>query len=228
MHSAEPTIQILPSLLAADMGRLADECRRAESAGAEALHLDIMDGHFVPNLSMGPDVVKMARKTVAMPLSVHLMVTHPASMLDAFLGAGSDLILVHVEAHGDIGAMIRHIRAGGRRAGVVLNPETPAAAAFEWLPVVDEVLLMTVHPGFGGQSFLAHVLPKIAEIRRHAPALDISVDGGITMETAPRCAAHGANALIAGTSLYRSPDFAGDVARMREACRAAWKTECSL
>jgi len=226
MESSGPAIQILPSLLAADMGCLAEECRRAEASSADALHLDIMDGHFVPNLSMGPDIVRMARKSVGIPLSVHLMETHPESLLDAFLAAGSDMILVHVESYGDIAAMITRIRSGGRRAGIVLNPETPAAAATEWLPLVDEVLLMTVHPGFGGQSFLPHVLAKTAEIRRRAPGIDISVDGGITLDTAPRCAAHGANALIAGTSLYRSDDMARDLARMRDACRDAWMTEC--
>lgn len=219
-----PALQILPSLLAADFGHLADGCRLAETHGADGLHIDIMDGHFVPNLSMGPDAVRVARRTIRLPLSVHLMVTHPASLADAFLQAGADLLLVHAEAHDDAGEVLAHIRRAGRRSGIVLNPETPVAALEGLVEKADEILLMTVHPGFGGQPFLAHVLPKIAEVRRLAPQHDISVDGGITLETAEACAAHGANVLIAGTSLYRSADMSGDLRRMRESCRRAYGT----
>lgn len=215
------SIQILPSLLAADFGRLTLECRRAEACGADGLHLDVMDGHFVPNLTMGPDIVRMARNATSLPLSVHLMCTHPGDLLDAFLEAGSDLILVHVEAHHDPGPLLARIHAAGRRAGVVLNPETPAEAAEPWIADCDEILLMTVHPGFGGQPFLAHVLPKIEALRARAPSLDISVDGGITVETAARCARAGANVLIAGTSLYRAQDMHGEISRMRRACEDA-------
>lgn len=216
-----PSIQILPSLLAADFGHLAEACRAAEQAGADALHLDVMDGHFVPNLTMGPDIVRMARRETKFPLSVHLMCTRPGILLDAFLDAGSDLLMVHVEAHDDPLPLLRRIRARGRRAGLVLNPETPAAAAHPLLGEIDELLLMTVHPGFGGQPFLEHVLPKIAELRRLAPGLDLSVDGGITQETAVACARAGANVLIAGTALYRSADMKAEIARMRARCRTA-------
>lgn len=214
-------IHILPSLLAADFGALAEACRAAERAGADGLHLDVMDGHFVPNLTMGPDVVRAVRRATRLPLSVHLMCTHPGILLDAFLEAGSDLILVHVEAREEPGPLIDRIRSAGRRAGIVLNPETPAVAAEPWLSKSDEILVMTVHPGFGGQAFLDHTLPKIAELRRRAPQIDISVDGGITVDTASLCAEAGANVFIAGTSLYKASDMTAEIDRMRHRCETA-------
>ncbi len=207
--------QILPSLLAADMGRLEEECVRAAKCGAEGLHLDIMDGHFVPNLSMGPDFVRMARRVTKFHLSVHLMVTDPEFFAGPFLDAGADLLLFHVEAKSDPNAVFKIIRSQQRRGGLVLNPETPLEALDAWLEQADEVLFMTVHPGFGGQAFIPQVLPKIEALRKKCPNLDISVDGGITLETAKRCAEAGANVLIAGTSLYRSKDMKGDMDRMR-------------
>ncbi len=207
--------QILPSLLAADMGHLADECVRAEKSGADGLHLDIMDGHFVPNLSMGPAIVAMARQTITLPFSVHLMVERPDQFADPFLKAGANLLLIHIEAKADAAEVLRRVKAAGKRAGIVLNPETKLDAIAPVLDLCDEVLFMTVWPGFGGQAFIPGPLKRIRALRDLRPELDISVDGGITLETARLCAEAGANVMIAGTSLYRATDMAADVAQMR-------------
>jgi len=226
-----PAIKILPSLLAADVGRLAEEARRAEAAGADALHLDIMDGHFVPNLSFGPAVVSMARATVALPLNVHLMMDNPEKYAERFIQAGASTLLIHSEIAGDRRALLRRIRGWGARAGITLNPETPLAALEGLLAEADEVLCMTVHPGYGGQSFLADVLPKISAVRAAVQSsglsIDISVDGGIDLETAAAAAAAGANLLIAGTSLYGQPAMASAILSMRKACEAARQTSHS-
>jgi len=218
-------VLVLPSLLAADIGRLADEARRAEAAGADALHIDIMDGHFVPNLSLGPAVVEMAREVVKIPLSVHLMLSRPDQYLTRFVEAGADSLLIHIESECDVPEALERIRELGARPGITLNPETSADLAVPILPLVDEILCMTVHPGYGGQAFIAEVLPKIRMLRHRCNALgqkpDILVDGGIGPDTAARCAAHGANAFIAGTSLYRAADMAADVAQLRQRAQDA-------
>jgi ribulose-phosphate 3-epimerase len=219
-----PKIQILPSVLAANAGRLEEECIRAEAAGADGLHLDIMDGHFVKNLSMGPSVVRMAREVVNIPLSVHLMVTNPELYAQAFVDAGADTVLIHVEARCEPRAVLKKIRETGTRAGITLNPETPAASVFDLLDAVDEVLCMTVHPGFGGQAFIPEVLPKIAEIRARAPGLDLSVDGGLDDDTAAQSAVRGANVFLVGTSLFRSADMAQSIKTLRERIHTATAT----
>ncbi len=227
----QPRIQIWPSLLAGDFGRLADSARAAESAGADALHLDIMDGHFVPNLSMGPDVVKMARRTVRLPLNVHLMLTRPDRLAPAFVEAGAATLTLHVESQCDVAGTLRAIRALGATAGIVANPETPFEALAPFLDEADEVLCMSVHPGFGGQRFIPTVLPKLAALRRWARAagreggarpLNLSVDGGIDLETGPRAAAAGANCLVAGSALYKARSMADDVRLLRERATSAY------
>jgi len=226
-------ISILPSLLAGDFGHLEESALKAQAAGGDALHMDIMDGHFVPNLSMGPDVVRMAHQCVRIPLSVHLMLTRPDHFVDPFIEAGADTLLIHVELQCDVAETLRRIREKGVRPGLALNPETPARALDPYWGAFDEVLCMTVHPGFGGQSFMEEVLPKITEIfnqaqhqsgqgRGGAPPVDIGVDGGIDMETVKRAAGAGANIIIAGNSLYKAADMGHDVAAMRTLAEQAF------
>lgn len=220
-------IKLYPSLLAADFGHLADEARRAESAGGDALHLDIMDAHFVPNLSMGPDVVAMARRSVKIPLNVHLMMTNPDQYIPTFIDAGSSTLLIHIEAACDVPEALERIRDFGCRPGITLNPSTPASLVFPVLNAVDEVLCMTVQPGYGGQKFDSSVLPKIRQLRDKASEmglddLDIMVDGGVNTTTAAQCAANGANAFVAGTYLFSSNDMPGLLAEMRKAVTEAF------
>ena len=225
-------VQVLPSLLAADFGSLAAEIRRVAASGADALHLDIMDAHFVPNLSFGPDVVALATRTSpGLFRNVHLMMTRPDRYIGRFIDAGAQAVQIHVEADCDIWQGLREIRARGVRAGLVLRPQTAVEAALPYVGLCDEVLFMTVNPGYGGQAFMAEVLPKIAALRRHATrrgaALDIMVDGGINFETAVRCAESGANQYVAGSFLFKQADMAPAVAQMRRACQASLQTNPS-
>ena len=215
--------EILPSLLAADFGALARDISRAAASGADALHLDVMDAHFVPNLSFGPDVVALSRRVEpAFYRHVHLMMTRPDLYLEKFAGVGAQTIQIHVEADCDIHAELARIRALGIRPALVLNPETPAERVFPYLRECDELLVMTVHPGYGGQTFIADCLPKIADIRRRAPELDIMVDGGVNAETAVLAARAGANQFVAGSYLFRMADMAPAVAALRAACADAF------
>jgi ribulose-phosphate 3-epimerase len=214
------TIQVLPSILSARMGHLADDCRRALDAGADGLHFDVMDGHFVANLTLGSDVLKALREELPEAyLHVHLMVDRPDFYAPRFIGAGADAVLVHAESPCDVAETLRDIRASGKKCGAVICPETPveAVAGLADGGLIDEVLVMTVHPGFGGQAFLESGLPKLQELRRRWPWLDLSVDGGVNTQTGARCAAAGANILGAGSFLYKAEDMGKAIREMRKA-----------
>jgi ribulose-phosphate 3-epimerase len=213
-------VKLSPSILAADFARLGEEVAAAEQAGADRIHVDVMDGHFVPNLSMGVPVVQSLRHVTRLPLETHLMITSPDRFLDAFAEAGSDPILVHWEGNANLHRTVQAIRARGKRAGVVVNPATPAAMLEEILPDVDQVLVMTVNPGFGHQHFLPTTLPKIRRLRRMIdevnPGCDLEVDGGINDTTAPLVVEAGANVLVAGSAIFADKDgVAAAMTRLR-------------
>jgi ribulose-phosphate 3-epimerase len=212
-------VTIAPSLLAADFSRLADEVRAVEAAGADWLHLDIMDGHFVPNISFGPGVLRALRPLTRLPFDVHLMIEPVDPYIHAFVEAGADHLSLHPEAGPHLHRSLQLIKSLGKSAGVVLNPATPADAV-EWvLDLVDIILVMTVNPGFGGQAFLDSQLPKIAALRRMIDAsgrsIALSVDGGIAPGTAGRVVAAGADTLVAGTAVFGRPDYAEAITALR-------------
>jgi len=214
-------VRIAPSILSADFACLGDEVRRLEAAGADWVHIDVMDGHFVPNISMGPVVVKALRPVTTLPFDVHLMISPIDAYLDAFAEAGADTITVHPEAGPHIHRSLQHIKLLGKRAGVVLNPGTPAKMLDYLLDMVDLVLVMSVNPGFGGQSFIASQLRKIEAIRtmidKSGRDVDLEVDGGIDHETARQAIAAGADALVAGTATFKGgPDrYAANIRALR-------------
>jgi ribulose-phosphate 3-epimerase len=214
-------ILIAPSILAADFSRLADEVHRVEGAGADWIHCDIMDAHFVDNISFGPGIVTIVRKLTTLPLDVHLMIEHPDHYLPRFIDAGANSITVHVESESkhDVAKSLQQIRAAGCRAGLTLNPATPFSLLEPLLSQLDLLLIMTVHPGFGGQPFRADQMEKVRRARdwkaKNNPALDIEVDGGINPETARLSIENGANVLVAGTSIFRSDDYAKTIRDLR-------------
>lgn len=203
-------MKIAPSILSADFSKLGEDIREVEAGGADYIHVDVMDGHFVPNITLGPPIVKAIRPITGLPLDVHLMISEPAKYVDAFADAGADYITVHVEADPHIHRTIQLIKNRGVKAGVVLNPGTASELIKPLIADIDMVLLMTVNPGFGGQAFIPSVVTKIKEIRKWAdefnPALEIEVDGGINPQTIAVCAEAGADVFVAGSAIYNQSD----------------------
>ena len=212
------TIKIAPSLLSADFSCLGEEIRRVEAAGADMIHVDVMDGHFVPNITVGPVVVKHIRKVTRLPLDIHLMIENPQAYVDDFIKAGGDLITVHIETIGiaELSNVARRLKDKGVGRGISLNPSTPLEKIAGVLDMVDFVLVMSVNPGFGGQSFMPEAVPKIRELRRRFNG-DIAVDGGINEQTAPQVIDAGANVLAAGSYIFGAQDPKTAMERIRHA-----------
>lgn len=221
-----PGVKIAPSILTADMGRIADQVREAAEAGVEYLHLDVMDGHFVPVVTFGPVLVQAIRKAVDITLDIHLMIERPEDQIAAFRDAGGDIINVHVEACRHLHRTLSEIRRLGARAGVSVNPATPLISIEEVLGEVDQVMLMAVNPGWGGQSFIDTTVDKVARLRQQIDAaglsVEIEVDGGINLTTGTQCALAGANVVVAGSFVYNDlSSIADNVAALRQALDSA-------
>jgi ribulose-phosphate 3-epimerase len=217
---------IAPSILSADFARLGEEVEAIEAAGADWIHVDVMDGHFVPNITIGPDVVKALRRRANKPLDVHLMISPVDPYLEAFAAAGADHVIVHVEAGAHIHRSLQAVRALGKKVGVTLNPGTSESAIEHVIDLVDLILVMSVNPGFGGQKFIPDAVEKIRRLRALAGArpIDIEVDGGITPETAAAVVAAGANVLVAGTAVFKGGDpeaYRANIAALRNAAAMA-------
>lgn len=221
-------MKLAPSILAADFARLGEQVSEAERAGADRIHVDVMDGHFVPNLSMGAPIVSSLRPVTRLPLETHLMISNPDLFLQEFADAGSDSFLVHWEGNCNLHRTVQNIKSIGKRAGVAINPATPAEVIEEILPDVDQVLVMTVNPGFGHQHFIQSTLSKIRRVRamieRVKPECDLEVDGGIDAETARLCVEAGANVLVAGSAIFSTNESVNEA---MSRLRAGGRTVCS-
>ncbi|MGH7208385.1 MAG: ribulose-phosphate 3-epimerase [Nitrospiraceae bacterium] len=224
---SRPSVRIAPSILSADFARLSDEVARVEQGGADLLHIDVMDGHFVPNLTVGPPIVEALRKVTKLPLDVHLMMTNPDAFIPEFAHAGADYLTVHVETCPHLHRTVQAIKEHGVKAGVTLNPATPLSAIEEILPDADLLLVMSVNPGFGGQHFIASTLEKIARARQlldriRSRAL-LEVDGGVKVDNAADIVRAGADILVAGSAIFSSPDYGATIKAMRQAGQAMHK-----
>ncbi|GAM14198.1 ribulose-phosphate 3-epimerase [Mesobacillus selenatarsenatis] len=212
-------VKIAPSILSADFARLGEEIKDVERGGADYIHVDVMDGHFVPNITIGPLIVEAIRPITKLPLDVHLMIENPDQYIEAFAKAGADYITVHVEASRHLHRTIQLIKSTGVKAGVVLNPATPVDSLKHIIEDIDMVLLMSVNPGFGGQKFISSVLPKIRQVKELAdslnPELEIEVDGGVNEETAKLCVEAGANVLVAGSAVFNKENRGAAIASLR-------------
>lgn len=220
----EHKIKLAPSILSADFGRVGEQVAEATKAGADYIHVDVMDGHFVPNITIGPLVVAAIRPHTSLPLDVHLMIESPEKYIKQFAQAGADIITVHAEVCPHLHRMVESIKEAGCKAGVSLNPSTPLTALDEVLPILDLALLMSVNPGFGGQQFIESTIGKIARLRRKLDELglaaELEVDGGITAEIAPRVAQAGARVLVAGAAVFNKRESVSQaIARIRESLR---------
>lgn len=217
--------KISPSILSADFSRLGEEIIAVEKAGADYIHIDVMDGHFVPNITIGPLVVKAAKKVTSLPLDVHLMITDPDKYIDDFIEAGSDILTVHVEATTHLNRTVTHIKEKGIKAGVSLNPSTPLSSLDYILEYVDMVLLMSVNPGFGGQKFIPNTLQKIETLRslidKNRLDIELNVDGGITINNIELVAEAGANVFVSGSGIYGTPNYKETISLMKDLIRKA-------
>ncbi len=218
-------IKISPSLLASDFANLENEIRRCEAAGVDMIHIDVMDGHFVPNITIGIPVLKSISKKTNLPLDVHLMISHPLQYIESFAEAGADIITFHIESESDTKETIKKIKECGCSASVSVKPNTPIDSVFPYLNSLDMVLIMTVEPGFGGQKFMSDMMPKITKLRNLSDNIDIEVDGGIDLNTIKTAATAGANIFVAGSAIFKSNDISSTVRELRKKAEAGVSNE---